>query len=113
MARILIVDDERFVRVLLEATLKAVGHKVTLASDGNSAMNLFAHGSFDLVTTDLNMSGMDGLELCRAIKASSPSLPILMIASSPSVPLLADAFLAKPFVVDDLAKAIDLLLKKE
>ncbi len=111
MALILVVDDELIVRNIVEMALKFEGHQVMVAPDANRATHLCAGHKFDLVTTDLNMPGMDGLALCRVIKTNKPDLPILMIASSPSDPLLADAFLRKPFSFNELIKAVNSLLK--
>jgi PAS domain S-box-containing protein len=78
-ARILVIDDEEFVRDILSRTLAQVNHQVTLAEDGEKGIQLFKEGKFDMVLTDLGMPGMSGWEVCRTIKELSPQTPVGMI----------------------------------
>ena len=78
-ARILVIDDEEFVRDVLSRTLAQVHHQVTLAEDGEKGIRLFKEGKFDMVLTDLGMPGMSGWEVCRMIKKLSPLTPVGMI----------------------------------
>jgi PAS domain S-box-containing protein len=78
-ARILVIDDEEFVRDVLSRTLAQVNHQVTLAEDGEKGVQLFKEGKFDMVLTDLGMPGMSGWEVCRMIKELSPHTPVGMI----------------------------------
>jgi CheY-like chemotaxis protein len=78
-ARILVIDDEEFVRSVLARTLAEVHHQVTLAEDGEKGLQLFKKGKFDMVLTDWGMPGMSGWEVCRMIKKISPHTPVGMI----------------------------------
>jgi CheY-like chemotaxis protein len=78
-ARILVIDDEEFVRSVLSRTLTQVNHQVTLAENGEKGIQLFKEREFDMVLTDLGMPGMSGWEVCRMIKEISPNTPIGMI----------------------------------
>ncbi len=78
-ARILVIDDEEFVRSVLSRTLAQADHQVTLAEDGIKGVQLFKEGKFDVVLTDLGMPGVSGWEVCRMIKEISPHTPVGMI----------------------------------
>jgi CheY-like chemotaxis protein len=112
--RILMVDDESNVRVALRMMLEMDDHIVTEANNGAEALDLFAKGKFDLVTTDFGMPVMRGNELAVRIKQLAPTQPILMITAytkelgdfvSP-----VDGVLNKPFTLDHLRGAIAKLL---
>ncbi|HEY8995245.1 MAG TPA: response regulator [Lacunisphaera sp.] len=67
--KILIVDDDSTTRLVLGATLGSLGHEVVTASDGTAAWSIVRKQAVEVVLTDWNMPGMDGLELCRKIRA--------------------------------------------
>lgn len=70
--RVLVVEDDRSTRELLGSFLKLAGHDFVLMSDGQSAWKLLKGGmSFDLIVSDYQVSGMDGLELLRRVRADS------------------------------------------
>jgi DNA-binding NtrC family response regulator len=77
--RILVVDDQESMRSLLKDMLEVIGYEVTLAEGGEEALRLVESNQFDLVLTDLNMPGMDGTALLRAIKAMKAELPVVII----------------------------------
>ena len=112
--RILLVDDEPSVRGSIRMMLEIDDHTVTEASDGAEALDLFAKGQFDLVTTDLEMPVMKGNELAVRIKKLAPKQPILMITAygrelgDSENPV--DSILNKPFTLDNLREAIAKLL---
>ena len=115
--RILLVDDEPSVRGSFRMMLEIDDHTVTEASDGAEALDLFAKGQFDLVTTDFEMPVMKGNELAVRIKRMAPKQPILMITAygkelgDSENPV--DAILNKPFTLDQLSRAITTLLPAE
>ena len=78
-ARILVIDDDAFVRSVLSRTLAQADHQVTLAEDGGKGVQLFKGGGFDMVLTDLGMPGVSGWEVCRMIKEISPRTPVGMV----------------------------------
>jgi DNA-binding NtrC family response regulator len=77
--RILVVDDQETMRSLLKDMLEVIGYEVTLAEGGEQALGLVQSQDFDLVLTDLNMPGMDGTALLRAIKTTKAEMPVVII----------------------------------
>jgi CheY-like chemotaxis protein len=106
---ILVVDDEQPIRELLRWMLGDAGHVVYEASEGQEALD-FLRGdrSVDIVLSDINMPGMDGLELSKCVWEQWPDLPVLLISGRPP-PVGVRAFIAKPFRWDVLANAIAML----
>jgi len=111
--RVLVVDDERFVADALKMMLMNDGFMVEIANNGDDALKLFNAGKFDLVVTDYSMTGMKGDELATAIKARSPTVPVILVTAyaellESSGALLAgiDCVISKPFMMDKLREAI-------
>jgi DNA-binding NtrC family response regulator len=77
--RILVVDDQESMRVLLKDMLEVIGYEVVLADGGKQALAFIEASPFDLVLSDLNMPGMDGAVLLREIKARHAALPVVII----------------------------------
>ena len=109
--RILIVDDDEFARATLEALLFAdYGTQLLLAASGAEALSILAKQRVDLILCDVNMPGMDGFEVCRAVKAHADwrFIPIVLITALNDTESMltglaagADEFLTKP--VDSVA----------
>lgn len=114
MAKILIVDDESNIRLMLRLALQAGGHLTQSAADGPEALEKFgAGGDFDLVLLDQRMPAMDGLEVLRAMKERDQSAKIIMVTAFGTVDLALAAkragatnFLRKPFTTDVLRGAV-------
>lgn len=102
---ILVVDDEEPIRDLLGWMLGDAGHTVHSAAEGMGALAFLRGNAVDIVLSDINMPGMDGLELSRRVEAEFPDLPVLLISGRPR-PNGVRAFIAKPFRWDTLASAI-------
>lgn len=83
MAKILAVDDSASMRQMVSYTLKNAGHDVTLANDGQEALDVANGERFDLVLTDVNMPLMDGITLTRELRALQPYkfTPILVLTT--------------------------------
>src|SRR5881275_1769612 len=79
-ARILLVDDEQSVQTLLSFPLRKDGYEVVQAEDGRAALEAFRAQPFDLVVLDLMLPKLDGLEVCRRLRAQS-SVPIIMLTA--------------------------------
>jgi two-component system response regulator PilR (NtrC family) len=90
-ARILVVDDEPGIRVMLAAALKREGHVVQLATDGPSALALLDAEPVDLIVTDIRMPGMTGIELLDAAKRIDPNLSVIMMTAFGSKDTVLDA----------------------
>ena len=116
--RILVVDDEPQITRVLRTGLASRGYDVRVASDGQSALDVLAAWPPDLVVTDLSMPSMDGLELCRRIRAFS-SVPIVVLSvkgeEQTKVEALdagADDYVTKPFGMDELLARVRAVLRR-
>ena len=78
-AKILVVDDELQIQLLLEEFLSSLGHTFRVAGDGEQALQLLQREVFDGVLADLKMAKLGGMELLRRIKLSYPTLLVIMI----------------------------------
>lgn len=95
--RLLLVDDRRINQLVLADELGACGHVVAIAGSAPEALDLLGHQAFDAVLTDLNMPGMNGLELARAIRASrtpASKLPVVLLVPDESPAILEKAQIA-------------------
>ena len=106
--RILVIDDETQITRVLRAALMAQGFDVRTANDPSEGLLLFSEWTPDLLVTDLMMPGMSGIEVCRAVRASS-SVPILVLSvrehERSKVEALdagADDYVTKPFSIQEL-----------
>lgn len=82
MKKILVVDDEENIRMLYQEELQEEGYEVTAASNGNQALNILENsGPFDLVTLDIRMPGMDGINTVRAIKEKYKDLAVVLVTA--------------------------------
>ena len=113
MPKILIVDDEARILLLLQSLLKANGYDAVTAKDGNSALDAVKNGTFDLVISDLRMSPMDGLTFFKEIKSLQPELPVILLTAYASVETAIEAlkngafdYLSKPFKVDEMLDTV-------
>jgi CheY-like chemotaxis protein len=111
--RLLVVDDEDFVRDLLREILEAEGCKVTLAENGDRALEIFQENQFDGVFTDVGMPGMSGWELAQAIREQSEMIPIAVITgwgeavgSNEQKAARVDWVIAKPFTADRISELV-------
>ena len=111
MASILVVDDEKSFRDLIEDILEADGHRAVAVGSAIGALRLCRRRQFDLITTDLMMPEMDGLELIRALRVTGCRTPVLIISGTgqflPIAKLLGAEVLSKPFEFVELLAAID------
>lgn len=111
--RILVVDDNREVRELLESLFKQCGIAVVLAGNGLEALRTFNDSDFDIVLTDICMPGVNGNILARQIKRSGGNIPVIAITASPA---LAgnhfDNVLTKPFDLEYLLETVQVLLAR-
>ena len=110
---ILIVDDEPNVRLVFRTALQSSDHTLSTADNGESALRWIAETQFDLVLLDLQMPGMNGMEVLRRIRATNNDVPVVIITAHGSVPDAVEAmklgaidFLRKPLSPDELRKVV-------
>ena len=116
---ILVVDDDLTTRKMLRFVLEQqAGHHVVEAEDALSAQERIAEQAFDLAMIDVVMPGIDGLELCKRIRATS-NLPIIVVSARGDIQsrvrglqLGADDYLAKPFDPSELLARVDAVLRR-
>jgi two-component system KDP operon response regulator KdpE len=115
---ILVVDDEPQITRVLKTTLSSQGYGIRTAADGKQALQEMKGWSPDLVITDLRMPNMDGLELCRAIRAES-RVPIIVLSvkgeETIKVEALdagADDYITKPFSINELLARVRAALRR-
>ncbi|HUQ32804.1 MAG TPA: sigma-54 dependent transcriptional regulator [Pyrinomonadaceae bacterium] len=121
MARksILVVDDEKSQREILEMILSGEGYDVTTASSGEAALKFAKERRFDLALTDLKMTGMDGIELLQHLLAQDSSIIVILLTAHGSIDSAKDAlrrgafdYLQKPYERDTLLETIRRALKR-
>jgi two-component system response regulator PilR (NtrC family) len=113
MSRILVVDDEQSMRDFLSIMLKKEGYDVVAAENGSGALKAIQAEIFDLVITDVKMSGVDGIEVLRTIKEVSPETVVIMITAFATAETAVEAmklgaydYITKPFKVDEIKLVI-------
>ena len=119
MFPIMVVDDDRNTRRLLQAVLEADGYKVLTAENGEEALELMDSEYVDLVVLDIMMPGTDGLSVCSMLRKGSPRLPIIIVSAKDSpydrvtgLTLGSDDYLIKPFLPLELVARVKALLRR-
>src|SRR3712207_2703977 len=117
-ARILLVDDEQPIQTLLSYPLQKDGYEVVTAADGREALERFEEISPDLVVLDVMMPRMDGLEVCRRLRARS-SVPIIMLTAKSEeldkvlgLEIGADDYITKPFSMREFRSRVKAALRR-
>jgi len=119
MGKILIVDDSRILRKILNATLTEAGHAVIgEAGNGEEALTLLESVTPDLITLDITMPVMDGLTALKCIKEKYPSIKVVMVSAAGQKNKVMEAlkggasdFLQKPFEPEDVKRVISKLVQ--
>jgi len=116
--RILLVDDERSIQTLLSYPLRKDGYHVTSARDGREALQRFDEARFDLVVLDLMLPQMDGVEVCRELRARS-QVPIIMLTAKggemdkvAGLEVGADDYITKPFSMREFRSRVKAALRR-
>ncbi len=117
-ATILLVDDEEAIQTLLTYPLQRDGYRVVQARNGEEALARFAETRFDLVVLDIMLPRVDGLEVCRRLRATS-SVPIIMLTARDDeldkvlgLELGADDYITKPFSIREFRSRVRALLRR-
>ncbi len=122
MAQILVVEDDVTVREVVVSYLRAAGHTVVEAADGTTGLALMREDPADLVVLDLMMPGINGLEVCRRLRATpgaGADVPIVMLTALGAEPDRvvglehgADDYVTKPFSPRELVLRVSALLRR-
>jgi two-component system response regulator MprA len=117
--RVLVAEDDRSVRESLVRALKLEGYDVTAVNDGEQALAALDADPFDLLLLDVMMPNVDGLTVCRRLRARGVTMPILMLTARHEVSdrvtgldAGADDYLVKPFALDELSARMRALLRR-
>jgi two-component system response regulator PilR (NtrC family) len=118
--RILVVDDEESIREFLEIMLKKEGFEITLAEDGAMAKDVLAKKTFDMIISDLQMPNMNGIELLKHVKETSPDTVFMMITAFGTTETAVEAmkmgaydYITKPFKIDEVRLNISNALRSK
>jgi two-component system, OmpR family, response regulator MprA len=117
--RVLVVDDDPPLRRMLERTLTAEGFQVSVAGDGGAALVAVERAAPDVIVLDVAMPAIDGLAVCRRLRAKGLGTPILMLTARDAVAdrvsgleAGADDYLVKPFAVSELIARLRALRRR-
>jgi len=117
---ILVVEDEQKISQFIKRGLKEEGYTVDIASDGEEGYNLAKIENFDLIVLDVMLPKIDGIELCKRLRAQKIKIPIIMLTAKNTIQdkVLgldsgADDYLTKPFAFEEFLARIRALLRKK
>jgi len=120
MNKILVVDDEKNIRLTLSQSLETLGMPVQTAADGEEALQKLQDTDFSLVFLDLKLPGMDGLEVLRRIRESRPNIQVIIITAHGSIEYAVEAmksgaadFIRKPFSPGEIRALVSQALKSK
>jgi two-component system, OmpR family, response regulator MprA len=119
MTRLLVVDDDPALSRTLRRALAVEGYAVDCAGDGIEALDRLGEGEYDAVVLDVSMPRLDGLQVCRRLRARRDRTPVLMLTARDEVrdrvsglDAGADDYLVKPFALDELNARLRALLRR-
>lgn len=117
--QILIIEDDRDITHLLETNLQDMACEVTIAHNGETGLRKAMSESYDLIILDIMLPGIDGLEICKRVRAGSTYTPILMLTCKSSeldrvlgLELGADDYVTKPFSIKELLARVKALFRR-
>jgi DNA-binding response OmpR family regulator len=119
MARVLVVDDDDTVASVVVSYLERAGHSTTRLGDGNAALTAVTDSQPDLMVLDLMLPGLDGLEVCRQVRAAWPQLAVVMLTALAEpddriagLEVGADDYVTKPFSPRELVLRVESVLRR-
>jgi len=120
LARILVVDDEKNIRVTLAQCLADAGHEVDLAVSGEHALEKLEAGEYDLVLLDIKLPDLDGVEVLRRIKHRRPDQAVVMITAYGTIETAVETmklgaldYLQKPFTPEEIRNVVATVLARQ
>jgi DNA-binding response OmpR family regulator len=117
--RVLVVDDQPDIVLLVKMVLKSAGYEVLTATNGQQALEIYEQMKPDVIVLDLNLPLVPGWEVCREIKSRSDTPILIMTGQAPTegaarnVAQGANVYMVKPFDVDQLVENIQTLLDEQ
>ncbi len=99
MKKILLVDDEDNIRFIYEEELKEEGYEIISAANGMDALELFKQEKPDLVVLDIQMPGLNGIEVLRRMKTLDPSVPVILSSAYPEFKQDLGAWASEEYIV--------------
>jgi two-component system response regulator PilR (NtrC family) len=119
-AKVLVVDDERSILLLLKEALSQWGYQVTVASSAAEALGLLKSELFDALITDIRMPDMSGLELLREVKKQDESIEVVMMTGYPTIASAVQAlkegaydYISKPLILDELRHLMSRMMERK
>jgi CheY-like chemotaxis protein len=117
---VLIVDDEKNIRLALSQTLEDLGLKTDSASDGEEALAKLNEKEYGLILLDLNMPGVDGVEVLRQVRESRPDLRVIIMTAYGTREMILEAkqlgasdFIRKPFVPEEIRESVSRVMDRK
>jgi len=117
--RILVIEDDQDINNLIAMNLKDMNHHVETSDHGGRGLKLAMSGQFDLIILDIMLPELDGLEICRTLRANNQVTPILMLTARDSeadrvvgLEMGADDYITKPFSVRELQARVKAMLRR-
>ena len=117
--QMLVVDDKANVRALLESAFSDRGYEVTTAPSGEDAIGLLGEKPFDVVLTDLNMPGKNGLEVLKAVKSANNDTEVILLTAYGTINTAVEAmrlgaydFITKPFKIAEIESKVDRITRR-
>ncbi|MGN1400492.1 MAG: response regulator [Bacillus sp. (in: firmicutes)] len=113
MGKVLIVDDQFGIRILLNEVLQKEGYAIFQAANGMQALDIAEKNKPDLVLLDMKIPGMDGIEILKRLKELDPSIAVIMMTAYGELDMIQKAkklgaitHFAKPFDIEDIREAV-------
>src|SRR5580765_5757646 len=120
MKRILIVEDEPSIAMVLDDDLRREGYQTEVAADGDTAVRRASSGDFDLILLDVMLPGKDGFEVCREVRSSGIETPIILLTARAQetekvlgLELGADDYVTKPYSARELRARVKAHLRRQ
>ena len=119
MPRLLIADDDKEIRELLEFDLSHSGYETDVAKDGEEALQKALSGNYDIILLDVMMPKMNGFDVCKHVRSVKPSIPILMLTAKGTITDKtqgfdsgADDYIVKPFDIQEVLLRVRALVRR-
>ena len=116
---VLVVEDDPLTATMLETNFNFDGYDVTMASDGQQALDLISKGTYDLIILDYKLPQVDGQTILKELRKTDQLTPVMMLTARAETPLKvsafasgADDYLSKPFHVDELLARAKALIRR-